>query len=472
MNKEMSEIQNTRQNISGTENAAAEAQFIRMTQTPVEKLVLQLGLPTTVSMLITNIYNLADTYFVSELGNSASGAIGVVFALMAIIQAFGFMYGHGAGSNIGRLLGDREYEKASVFASTSLTLGLISGLAISVLGLAFQVPFMRLLGSTETILPYACDYSRYILLAAPVMVVSCIMNNILRYEGRATYAMIGLVSGGLLNIAGDYFLVFKLGMGVKGAGIATALSQLVGAVILLIPFLTGKTQSKFSARLVSFTGKITGSIIAIGLPSMMRQGLNSISTMILNKAAKPYGDEAIAAMSIVARVIGFMFCVGLGVGQGFQPVAGFNYGARKYSRVRKSYWFTFCFGAAVLGLIGLGGFVFSEKIVAIFRDDPTVIEIGAKALRFQTASLICLPMTVSGNMLFQSTGKSVRATFLAMTRSGLFFIPVILVLSRLLGLLGIQMSQAIADVLAAIVTIPIVVSFLRSLPADGEPADK
>lgn len=461
-------------NLKGT--SSAEAQYKRMTETPVQKLVLQLGLPTTISMLVTNIYSMADTYFVSDLGTSQSGAVGIVFALMAIIQAFGFMYGHGAGSNIGRLLGAHEKEKAGKFATTSMFWGIISGLLILGLGLKYQDSFMRLLGSTETILPYAKQYSTFILLAAPFMVAGCVMNNILRYEGMATYAMIGLVSGGVINIIGDFILINVVGLGVTGAGIATGCSQVISSIILLVPFITGKTQSKFVARgvftkendaIAVINGKFVGSIIAIGLPSMMRQGLNSVSSMVLNSSAKPYGDPAIAAMSIVARVIGFMFCVGLGVGQGFQPVAGFNFGAKKYSRVRKSFWFTYLFAVGLLTVVAVGGIAFAEPIIAFFRDDPEVIPIGTRALRFQAASLICLPMTVCGNMLFQSTGKSLRATFLAMTRSGLFFIPVVLILSRTMGLTGIECSQAIADVLAALVTLPIVLRFLRSLPEDG-----
>lgn len=462
-----------------TINTSADEQFARMTETPVQKLVLQLGLPTTISMLVTNIYSMADTYFVSDLGTSQSGAVGVVFALMAIIQAFGFMFGHGAGSNIGRLLGAHQIKDAGVYASTSIFAGTLSGILIAGLGIGLHDPFMYLLGSTDTILPYAKDYSFYILLAAPVMVVSCILNNILRYEGKATFAMVGLVSGGVINIFGDYILIRVYDMGVAGAGIATACSQLIAMIILTVPFIAGKTQSKISipalferseaiakVPILDFTR--FGNIIAIGLPSMMRQGLNSISTMILNSSAKPYGDTAIAAMSIVAKIVGFMFCIGLGVGQGFQPVAGFNYGARKYSRVKKAYWFTLAFSTCLLGVVAVFGFLFAKPLITLFRDDAEVIAVGAVALRIQSASLVLLPLTVSGNMLFQSTGHSVRATFLAATRSGLYFIPVILITRKLWGILGIESSQAIADFFAAVTTLPIVLNFLRSLPKDGE----
>jgi putative MATE family efflux protein len=459
-----------------------ESQYKMMTETSPARLVLKLGLPTTISMLVTTIYNMADTYFVSSLGTSQSGAIGIVFGLMAIIQAVGFTYGHGAGSNIGRLLGAGSTKEAGNYASSSVFFGLITGFVISVAGLSLHTPLMNLLGSTETILPYAIEYSFYILLAAPVMVLCCILNNILRYEGKATFAMFGLVSGGLLNILGDFLLIKVFDMGVPGAGISTAVSQCVSAVILIVPFFAGETQSKLSIKNVFRKNRedsastrrfsapdalVIGSILAIGLPSLMRQGLGSISTMILNASANPFGDAAIAGMSIASKVVNFIFCVGLGIGQGFQPVAGFNYGARKYSRVKSAYRFTMILGMISLGTIGLVGCLFAEPIISLFRDDPDVIAVGVPALIYQAGVIFLMPIQVTTNMLFQSTGKSVRATLLSATRSGLFFIPTILILSRVMGLAGIECSQAIADVLASLMAIPFAVNFLRSLPKDG-----
>ena len=229
----------------------ATAQYKKMTETPVAKLILMLGIPTTISMLVTSIYNMADTYFVGQIGTSASGAVGVVFGLMAIIQAFGFMFGHGAGSIISRSLGAKDVERASQIGSTSFACAMITGALISVLGILFLDPLMRLLGSTETILPYARTYAFYILLAAPFMASSCVLNNVLRYEGRAALAMIGLVSGGLLNILGDYIMVNRLGMGVRGAGLATAISQTISFCILFSIFVLGKTDSKLSIKRIS-----------------------------------------------------------------------------------------------------------------------------------------------------------------------------------------------------------------------------
>ena len=448
----------------------AQAQYRKMTETPIPKLVLTLGIPTTISMLVTNIYNMADTFFVGTLGTSASGATGVVFGLMGIIQAFGFMLGHGAGSNISRRLGSREVDKARMYAATSFYASLGAGLLILLLGFCFQDPLLRLLGSTDSILPYARDYSTWILLAAPAMAGSCVMNNILRYEGKATFAMCGLVSGGLLNILGDYLLIQVFSLGISGAGISTAVSQYISAGILLVPFVTKKVQSRVTPRFVSHRFGDLLTILITGLPSMMRQGLGSISTMVLNGCAGPYGDAAIAAMSIVSRVMNFLFCIGLGVGQGFQPVSAFNYGAKKYSRTKNAALFTCFFSMVVLAVAAVFGWVFAGPIVTLFRDDPDVIAIGTFALQAHCIALCFLPLSVCGNMLFQSIGKSGRATFLASSRSGLFFIPIVLLLNWCMGLTGLQIAQAVADILSALVTLPLVWSFLRHLPPDGAEA--
>lgn len=445
--------------IQGQENA----QYKKMTETPVSKLIIMLGIPTTISMLVTNIYNMADTYFVGKLGTSASGAVGIVFGLMAIIQAFGFMFGHGAGSIISRRLGAKDVESASRFASTSFAWALLAGAGITLFGLIFLEPLMRLLGSTDTILPYAKTYATYILLAAPFMASSCVLNNILRYEGRAAFAMIGLTTGSVINIFGDWFLMERLGFGVEGAGISTAVSQIISFFILLFMFLSGKTESKLSVKWITKNFSDVILICKTGFPSLMRQGLSSVSTMILNGQAGLYGDAAVAAMSIVNRICFFVFAVGLGIGQGFQPVAAFNYGAKKYGRVRKGFYFTWMAGEVLLGGIALIGMFFTPELVAFFRDDAEVIAIGSVALRVQFVALFFQPLSVCSNMMFQSVGKNGIATFLSMLRSGLYFIPVILVLSYTLGLFGIEISQTIADIMAFFTALPFTVSFLRKL---------
>jgi len=416
---------------------------------------------------VTNIYNMADTYFVGILGNSASGAVGVVFGLMAIIQAFGFMFGHGAGSIIARKLGQKDTHSASVFASLSIVACLLVGTLIGVLGLILIDPLMRILGSTETILPYAKQYGIYILIATPFTMASFALNNILRYEGKAFFAMIGLGIGGILNIICDPLLIFGCKMGVAGAGLATALSQMIGFFILLSMFVKGKTLSKLSVKLAKEHPKGIFQIMATGFPSFCRQGLTSIATMTLNiLAGSVGGDAAVAAMSIVNKITFFIFAVGLGIGQGFQPVASFNYGAKIYSRVKKAFYFTMWAGEILLGVCVVAGLLCSNHLVGMFRNDPVVIEIGTFSLKLQLLALLFHPMTICANMMFQSIGENKKATFLSMLRSGILFIPILLVMTHFFGLFGVQSSQAIADVIAFFICAPVAVRFLKKLPKD------
>lgn len=445
-------------------------QYRFMTETPVQQLVLKLAAPTVISMLITSIYNMADTFFVGRISTSASGAVGVVASLMAVIQAIGFMLGHGAGSIISRRLGQQDEAGASRFASTSFFTALAAGLLLTAVGLSNLPAMMRMMGSTETILPHACAYARYILLGAPVMIASLTLNNMLRYEGRANFAMIGLVTGGVLNIVLDPILIFGAGMGVGGAGLATALSQGVSFCILLSMFLRGKTVSRLSLRSFTRSPREFGQILVTGFPSFGRQGLASIASMLLNLAARGYGDAAVAGMSIVSRIFMFILATVLGIGQGFQPVAAFNYGAHKYQRVRSACLYTIFLGTIVVAVVSGACFVFAAPLVQLFRDDPAVVAIALPALRFQCAAMLLQPAAAGANMLFQSIGKAGRATFLSCCRQGIFFIPLILTLPRLFGLTGLELCQPVADVLTFAVSMPLMMHFLRRLPPD-EPAD-
>ena len=446
-----------------TQQDRTAVQYHKMTETPIPRLILSLAAPTILSMLITSIYNLADTFFVGRISTSASGAVGVVSSLMAIIQALGFMLGHGSGTIISRRLGSQDTHAATRFASTSFFTALAFGVVLAVVGLATLPDFMMLLGSTKTILPHACAYARPILLAAPLMISSLVMNNILRYEGKANLAMIGLVTGGLLNIALDPLFMFALGLGTAGAGIATALSQTISFGILLYMFLRGKTVSQFRLSAVTREPREFLQILAGGAPSFGRQGLNSIGGMLLNLAARSYGDAAVAGMSIVSRIFMFIISVAIGTGQGFQPVAGFNYGARKYRRVEKACVFTMCASFCFLSVIVAACWFNAEALIKLFRDDPEVTAIALPAFRYQCFACFLQPVIVAGNMLFQSIGKSGRATFLACCRQGVFFIPLILTLPRMFGLLGIEICQPIADVLTFVVTVPFLFPFLHQL---------
>lgn len=440
-----------------------QAQFDKMTRTPIPRLVMGLAVPTILSMLITSIYNLADTFFVGQISTSASGAVGVVSSLMAVIQAVGFMLGHGAGSVISRSLGSGDVPAASRFASTSFFTALGAGAALGVGGIAGLTPLMRLLGSTETILPHARAYAFYILLAAPFMMSSLVMNNILRYEGKASFAMVGLVTGGVLNMALDPVFIFGLGMGAGGAGLATGLSQMVSFGILLSMYLRGKTVSRLALRFYTRSPRDIATILTTGLPSFGRQGLASFASMMLNVAARPYGDAAVAAMSIVSRIFQFLLSVALGVGQGFQPVASYNYGARKFHRVRQACLFTI--GASFVLMTALAAVCYAngEALVRLFRDDGAVTAIALPAFRWQCVATLLQPVLVCGNMLFQSVGKAGRATFLSCCRQGIFFIPLILALPRAFGLAGVQYSQPIADVLSFVVAVPFMAQFLAEL---------
>ena len=438
-------------------------QFEKMTQTPVPKLILGLAAPTILSMLITSIYNLADTFFVGQLSTSASGAVGVVSSLMAIIQALGFMLGHGAGGIISRSLGSQDTHAATKFASTSFFTALTFGAVLAVLGLAALPDFMMLLGSTDTILPHACAYARPILIAAPLMMSSLVMNNILRYEGKASFAMIGLVTGGVLNIVLDPVFIFGLGMGTGGAGTATALSQSISFCILLSMFLRGKTVSRFRITQVTRSARDFGQIFFNGAPSFGRQGLNSIGSMLLNVAARNYGDAAVAGMSIVSRIFMFILSVAIGVGQGLQPVASFNYGARKYHRVRQAAVFTLQAAFALLVVLIAVCWWNDENLIRLFRDDPAVTAVALPAFRYQCFAILLQPVIVVTNMTFQSVGKAGRATFLACCRQGVCFIPLILVLPRVLGLVGVELCQPIADALTCFISLPFLLAFLRQL---------
>ena len=446
-----------------TSDDRSALQFRRMTETPIPQLILSLAAPTILSMLITSIYNLADTFFVGQISTSASGAVGVVSSLMAIIQALGFMLGHGAGTIISRSLGSRDTTAATRFASTSFFTALVFGVVLAVAGLGTLPHFMMLLGSTETILPHACAYARPILIAAPLMISSLVMNNILRYEGKASFAMIGLVTGGLLNIALDPLLIFGLGMGTAGAGLATALSQTISFCILLSMFLRGKTVSQFRLSAVTREARDFGRILLGGAPSFGRQGLNSIGGMLLNLAARGYGDAAVAGMSIVSRIFMFIISVAIGVGQGLQPVASFNYGARKYRRVRQAAIFTieaaFCMLVVLVGLCWVNG----DVLIRLFRDDPAVTAVALPAFHYQCLAMLLHPIIVVANMTFQSVGASGRATFLACCRQGVFFIPLILILPRTHGLFGVEICQPIADVLTFLVSLPFLLAFLQQL---------
>ena len=443
---------------------SSRTQYARMTEESIPRLIVSLSIPTILSMLVTNIYNLVDTAFVGQLGTSQSAAVGVIFGYMAILQAVGFMFGQGAGSIAARLLGARDEERASRIASTGIVCAVGLGVILSLVSFPLMDPIIRFLGSTETIAPYARQYITYILIAAPAMTGGYTLNNLLRYEGKASLGMVGLMTGAILNIALDPLLMFVLDLGIAGAAIATAFSQIVSFLVLLSMFLRGKTSLRLSVRKADLRLRTVGDIATTGMPSMLRQVLNSVATILLNSNAAVYGDEAVAAMSIVSRITFFVFALALGIGQGFQPVCAFNYGAKKYDRLMSAFRVTVILAEGILiGMAG-AGFLFSGQLIGLFRDDPAVIAIGTRALRLQFATLLFLPFTMAVEMLYQSTGHRLGASLLSSARSGLFFIPALLILSAVRGLSGIQEAQPLAYVLEFPLSVWFVYRFVKGLP--------
>ncbi|MDO4976609.1 MAG: MATE family efflux transporter [Eubacteriales bacterium] len=452
--------------MSQENNSKREAQYKKMTETPVPKLIVTLSIPTIISMLITSIYNMVDTAFVGQLGTSASGAVGVVFGFMAILQALAFMFGQGSGSILSRKLGQKDYEGASRTASTGFFCAFACGIVILILGILFINPLVYLLGSTKTIAPYAKTYITYILIAAPATMCSFVMNNMLRYEGKASLGMIGMLAGSILNMAGDPIFMFRFNMGIAGAGLSTALSQYISFFILLSIFIIGKTQSKLSLANVSLSPALIGDICATGFPSLIRQALASVATMILNKEAGLYGDAAVAAMSIVSRIAMFVFSFALGIGQGFQPISAFNYGAKKYSRVRKAALHTGIMSEVLILCACVGVLLNANTLIALFRDDPEVIRIGIRALNLHIASLAFMPFGTVVEMMLQSTGYRLQASIMSSLRSGVLFIPLLVILANVRGLAGIQEAQPLSYVISIIPSVIMLMWYLKRLPKE------
>lgn len=441
----------------------AEEKRTYMLETPVRKLVCTLAGPTILSMLITSFYNMADTFFVGKINTQATGAVGVVFSMMAIIQAIGFFFGHGSGNYISRKLGSGEMEEAEKMSAVGFFSAFIAGIVLMAAGLIFVKPLAYALGSTDTILPYTVSYLGIILLGAPAMTSSLVLNNQMRFQGSAFYAMIGIVSGAVLNIILDPVLIFKCNLGIAGAALATVISQYISFILLI--FMTrrgGNIQihfCNFKPNLYYYKEIIRG-----GTPSLCRQGLASVATICLNHAAGSYGDAAIAGMSIVSRVSMFANSALIGFGQGFQPVCGFNYGAGKYERVLEAFWFCVKYAFIFLLVVAGAGIFFAPELVALFRKgDPEVIEVGVAALRYQAALFPLNAWIVICNMMLQSVGKGLKASIVASARQGLCFIPLIYILPYFFGLTGVEICQAVSDVFTLIISIPIGMSVIHEM---------
>lgn len=443
-------------------NTNQKSKFTLMTTAPVPSLIRKLAIPTIISMLITSFYVMADTYFVGQINTQSTAAVGISFSVMAIIQALGFFCGHGSGNYISRRLGAQDYENAEKMAATGFFCAFLVGIAVTVIGLFFLTPISSMLGSTPTIQPYTETYLGIILLGAPFMASSLVLNNQMRFQGNAIYAMFGIGLGAILNIALDPLLIFTFDMGIKGAAIATLASQVCSFLLLLYLDSRG-TNIRIRFKHFSPTPALLKEVVYGGSPSLCRQGLASLATILLNVSAGVYGDAAIAGMSIVTRICMFINSFVIGFGQGFQPVCGFNYGAGFYRRVREGFWYCVKTGIIFLALCSIVGYIYAPEIVTWFRkDDIHVIEIGARALRWQLITLPLGAWVILCNMLLQTIRKPVQAVILSSARQGLFFIPFILILPYFLGLQGVEMCQAAADLCSFLLAIPLTVPILKS----------
>ena len=423
-----------------------------MTETPVPKLIIRLGIPTIISMLVTGIYNMADTYFVAQIpkyGTEATAAVGIVFPMMAIIQAVGFMFGHGSGNYLSRMLGAGKKKEASEMASTGFVLALISGLFLLLIGNLLIHPLTEFLATSDVnaeTMDMTVSYGRIILIGAPFMICQFVVNNQLRFQGRAVYAMVGLMSGAIVNVILDPLLILGMDMGVAGAAIATVAGQVVGFIALLIGLMKGD-NIHLSIGNIHINGYYIKEVVNGGIPSLFRQGLSAAATILLNRAAGQYGAEAaIAGMSIVTRILMMVCSAVIGFGQGYQPVCSFNYGAGKKARVREGFWFCVRWGTVFLTALGVVLIIFAPQVVGLFRDDQNVIDVGTVALRYQASTMPLLSTIFISNMMLQSMGKGVKASLASMARNGIFFIPAILLLPSFLGLQGVEMAQMVADI--------------------------
>lgn len=433
-----------------------------LTQAPVHRVIGAMAIPTIISMLLTSMYNLVDTFFVGKINTQSTAAVGIVFSVMFFIQAFSFFFGNGSGNYISRQLGAQNTKDAEVMASTGLFYTLVFSLLVMLLGWIFLEPISILLGSTPTILPYTRQYLGISLLGTPFIMGTFCINNQMRFQGFTKYSVYGVISGSIINCLLDPVFIFGFSMGVSGAAVASVIGQICGFVIMLI-MSQKEGVIHYTHRRISFEGRFVKEIIAGGTPSISRQGLASVSTIALNSVAGNYGDAAIAAMSIVTRISMFIFSVIVGLGQGFQPMCGFCYGAKLYDRVKEGFWFGTKIGTFFLLFWSVVLIIFSGEVVSLFRDDPEVIAIGIPALRYQMIIFPACSFMMMANMMMQTCRKTIRANILAASRQGLFFIPLIFVLPYFYGLFGVEICQAVSDVISLIVTIPIVWSAFKEM---------
>lgn len=444
----------------------AEEKVVKLTTEPVGKLIVTLAIPTILSMLVTAFYNMADTFFVGKIDTESTAAVGVVFSAMAIIQAIGFFFGHGSGNYVSRKLGEKNFEEASNMVATGFFSSFIFGIIMSVVGILFVEPLVVFLGAVPEIKSQAIDYMRIILIGAPFIASSFVLNNLLRFQGSASFAMVGIISGAVFNLGLDPLLILVLDMGVKGAAIATITGQIISFIVLLIGCSKG---SNIRIKISDFKPSLSRyySLFKGGIPSLLRQGLAAVAGILLNRVAGDYSYATIAGLSIVTRISMAANSALIGFGQGFQPVCGMNYGAKKYKRVREGYIFCVKYSFVFLTFLAIVIYIWAPDIVARFRAaDAEVIEVGTKALRYQCLFLPFSSITILTNMMLQTIGKALPASIVSSGRNGWAFIPALYLLSYLFGITGLEMTQAFADIVTVMVAIPVVLPVLGMMKED------
>lgn len=442
-----------------------------MLETPIPRLVTQMALPSIAAMIVSSAYNLADTVFVSQLGTSATSAVGVNSSIDQMIMMAGSLVSAGAASYTSRLLGAKEDRHAREVLSTCFFAALLLGAFVMAFGFAFQDQMLLFLGANDEILPYSRQYCQYILLAAPFMASNFVLNQCLRAEGSSTYSMIGMVAGAILNIGLDPIFIFTFGWGVAGASAATALSKLVSWCILMTPYIQKRTLLSIRFSQIRLRWQDVKEVCAMGSSSFFRTGLGTASNIVLNRIAVLYGTSALAAVSVSNRITMFMTSAALGFGQGFQPVAGYSWGAKRYDRVREG--FRFSAKACVVGMAVVAGImaVFARPILLLFTDnDQELVRIGVFSLRFQCLALPIHGYAIIVNMLCAGIGRALPAAILSTARQGICFLPVLPLLKLFFGVWGVAAINGVADILSLLLAYPIARSVLKSVRAQ-EAAD-
>ena len=444
--------------------ARQEQRRMLMLNEPVHKVIPKMAVPTIISFLITSIYNLADTYFVSSLGTNATAAVSVNGSLDQLIMMCGSMLAVGASSYIARLMGEGKDEKASQVLSTAFFSAFALGLLLTVFGSIFMLPMVRMLGATPTCEQYSVDYATYVLLAAPFMASNFVMNHCLRGEGSATLSMVGMSFGGILNCILDPIFIFTLDMGVAGASLATAISKLVSFAILVFPYLTRRSMLHLSIRNVLYNRDIIGNVVSVGSSSMFRSGLAVVSAILLNDIAGNISDSVLAAVGVCNKVMMFPFGIILGFGQGFQPVAGFNWGARRFDRVQASYRFssrTALIGGAIMAALLI---IFADPLIVAFAGtDPEMREVGRLCIILQCIALPLHGWVAVVNMLCAGLGNARGALLLSTARQGTCFLPILYPMAYFFGVNGVASVQAVADMLTLIPAIPLALVMMKRI---------